>query len=133
MSDASFVPQDRRYTKDHEWVRIEGDTAIVGITDHAQKAMGDITYVELPPVGKSVRQFKELAVVESAKAASDIFAPVSGTVSEVNAVLESAPETVNKSPYEKGWVCKLTGVKSAELDDVLSPAQYEAFLEQEAE
>jgi len=131
MTESTLVPEGLHYTKDHEWVRVEGGAAVVGITDYAQKALGDITYVDLPPAGKEVKQFHELAAVESAKAAVDVFAPVSGTVSEVNTLLDGAPETVNTAPYDAGWLCKLTGVSSGELENLLTAGQYTDFLRQE--
>ena len=103
MSD----PKDLQYAKSHEWVRVEGDIATVGITDHAQKALGDITYAECPQVEDSVEAGKECGSIESVKAASDIFSPVSGTVTEVNGELEDAPETVNGDPYGAGWLFKV--------------------------
>lgn len=132
MTEESRVPADRRYTKDHEWVRIDGQTAVVGITDHAQSAMGDITYVELPKIGTNRAQAQPLAVVESTKAASDVFAPVSGTVSEINTLLEDSPETLNTSPYEEGWICKLSGIVEADIDSLLSPIDYESLIRLEA-
>ena len=131
MTEAGVVPEGLYYTKDHEWVRIEGDLAVVGITDHAQKALGDITYVELPRPVKAVKQFAELAAVESAKAASDIFAPLSGVVAEANAALNDAPEKINADPYGEGWICKLKGISLAEAKSLLSPADYRKLLEQE--
>ncbi|MDP6438015.1 MAG: glycine cleavage system protein GcvH [Candidatus Brocadiia bacterium] len=131
MAEGGEVPEDLRYTKDHEWVRVEGDTAVVGVTDHAQQAVGEITYVDFPPVGDQARQFDELAAVESAKAAFDVFAVLSGTVSEVNAALEDAPEKVNADPYGDGWLCKLDGIDVAELDNLLTPEQYREILERE--
>ena len=122
------TPDNLKYTKDHEWIRLDGDTATVGITDHAQDELGDITYVELPAVGKEVTANGELAVIESVKAASDIFAPVAGTVSETNSALDDEPEIVNDSPYENGWICKLTSVDAAEVDALMSAADYEAFI-----
>ena len=127
------VPEDLRYTKEHEWVRVTGNTAVVGITDHAQHALGDVTYVELPRVGKTVKQFTELAVVESAKAASDVYAPLSGTVTEVNGALDTRPEQLNAGPYGEGWLCKLKDINSAELDNLLTPAQYRELLKAESE
>ena len=130
MSDQA--PEGLHYTEDHEWVRIENGVAVVGITDHAQEALGDITYVDLPPLGKSVRPSEELAAIESSKAASDIFAPVAGTVAEVNAALEDEPEKVNADPYGEGWICKLSGVDAAGLDGLLSAKDYEALLAEES-
>ena len=131
MAEGGEVPGDLRYTKDHEWVRVEGGMAVVGITDYAQQAVGEITYVDLPPVGKQVKQFDELAAVESAKAAFDIFAVLSGTVGEVNAALEDAPEKVNADPYGEGWICKLNGIDAAELDNLLTPEEYRELVERE--
>ena len=123
------LPEDLYYTKEHEWVRIEGDAALVGLTDHATEALGEVTYVEMPSVGKAVEQFDELAVVESAKAASEMYAPVAGTVSEVNDQLAEAPETINQSPYDEGWICRLTGIDSAQAEGLLSSEQYAKLLE----
>lgn len=131
MAEGNAVPQELWYSKNHEWVRAEGEVAVVGITDHAQKALGEITYVELPALDKQVKQFNELAAVESAKAASDIYAPVSGKVVDVNAALEDAPEKVNAEPYGEGWICKLRGINSVELDNLLTAERYRELLEQE--
>lgn len=128
MTESSRIPADVRYTKDHEWVRLEGDAATVGITDHAQKALGEITYVEMPPIGKAVHASDELAAVESSKAASDILAPVGGTVAEVNALLEETPETINSSPYDEGWICKLHQINIADADALMTAAEYQEFL-----
>ena len=130
---AENIPQELRYTKDHEWVRLDGDTAVVGITHHAQDALGDITFVELPPVGKEVTASDELAAVESAKAASDIFAPVSGSVAEINEELEDAPEKLNADPYGEGWLCKLAGVGAEDAQGLLSAEDYAELLAQEKE
>ena len=130
MSDR--IPEDLRYTKDHEWVRLDGGTAVVGITHHAQDALGGITFVDLPPEGKAVSQGDDLAAIESAKAASDIYAPVSGEVSEVNAVLEDEPEKVNADCYGEGWICKLTGVNAADVEGLLTAEGYAGLLEQES-
>ena len=131
MADGSAVPEDLRYTKEHDWVRVEADVATVGITDHAQQALGDITYVELPAAGKTLKQSDELGAVESAKAAVDLYAPVSGTVTEVNAALEDGPEKVNADPYGEGWLCKLKGAEAAGIENLLTAEQYRALLEQE--
>lgn len=128
MAEASKIPQELRYSEDHEWVRMEGSVAVVGITDHAQHALGDITYVDLPPVGKKVKHGDELCAVESAKAAADVFSPVSGTVAEVNGDLENAPEKVNADPYAAGWICKMKDVPPSDLDHLLSAAQYRELL-----
>ncbi len=126
-----MIPADRKYTQTHEWIRIEGSTAIVGITDHAQDALGDITFIELPKIGATLKMKKECGVIESVKAASDIYAPISGTVTEVNEELEAAPEAINNDPYSEGWIYKCTGYKSDELDSLMDAKAYEAFLENE--
>ena len=127
MSD----PKDLQYAKSHEWARVEGDIATVGITDHAQKALGDITYAECPQVDDSVEAGKECGSIESVKAASDIFSPVSGTVTEVNGELEDAPETVNGDPYGAGWLFKVK--LSAPVEGLLDADAYAAFCATEAE
>ena len=127
MSD----PKDLQYAKSHDWVRVEGDIATVGITDHAQKALGDITYAECPQVDDSVEAGKECGSIESVKAASDIFSPVSGTVTEVNGELEDAPETVNGDPYGAGWLFKVK--LSAPVEGLLDADAYAAFCATEAE
>lgn len=125
-----MVPTDCKYTKEHEWVRIEGDVAVVGITDYAQKALGDITYIELPVDGRQVKQSEEFVVIESVKAAADIYAPVSGRVAEANQALVESPEIVNEDPHQGGWICKLVDFDRAELENLLSPEQYEALLKE---
>jgi glycine cleavage system H protein len=117
-----------RYTKDHEYIRVEGDTGVVGITDYAQEQLGDVVFVELPQVGKAVAKGGEAAVVESVKAASEIFAPVSGEVVAVNADLEGAPGTVNEDPSGKGWFLKLKLKDPAELESLMTEEQYREFL-----
>ena len=117
-----------RYTKDHEYVRVEGDTGVVGITDYAQAQLGDVVYVELPTTGRSLAQGEEAAVVESVKAASEIYAPVSGEVVEVNGDLEGAPATVNEDPSGRGWFLKLRIRDTAELDALMSEEQYQDYL-----
>ena len=123
-----MVPKDLIYTEEHEWVRVEGDSATIGISDYAQQALGDITFVELPETGKLVVQFEDLAVIESVKAASDIYAPLSGEVLEVNPALEEAPETINRDCYGEGWICKLTGIVEAEMEKLLSAEAYEKLI-----
>lgn len=127
-----MVATDRKYMTSHEWVKIDGDIAIVGISDHAQDALGDITFVELPEVDDEVTQKEDCAVVESVKAASDLYSPLSGTVCEVNEELEDSPELVNESPFEKGWIFKISGFDTAELDNLLDADAYSAQLESEA-
>ncbi|MFM1919721.1 MAG: glycine cleavage system protein [Candidatus Hydrogenedentota bacterium] len=124
-------PNTLRYTKDHEWVGKDGDLYVVGISDHAQGQLGDVTYVELPQVGRVVAQHEETAVVESVKAASDIYAPVAGTVAAVNSVLEDDPSAVNSDPYGAGWFFKLSGVDAAEVDALMDAAAYAKYVEEE--
>ena len=119
-----MTPDDRMYVKTHEWIRVEDDIAMVGITDHAQEALGDITFVELPTVGEFVQQGGECGVIESVKAASDIYAPVSGVVAEVNSELEERPETINSDPYEDGWILKLKRFEEEDIEALLSAAEY---------
>ena len=122
------VPQNLKYSKSHEWVRTEGDIAVVGISDHAQHELTDIVYVELPPVGDRVEAGKECAVVESVKAASDIYAPVTGDIVEVNEELSRTPELVNQDPYGKGWMFKVKMSDLPELGELLTPNDYAAHI-----
>ena len=117
-----------RYTKDHEYIRVEGDTGVVGITDYAQGQLGDVVFVELPEVGQTVAKGSEAAVVESVKAASEIYAPASGEVVAVNAELEKAPGAVNEDPSGKGWFLKLKLKDAAELDGLMNEEEYQDFL-----
>ena len=117
-----------RYTKDHEYIRVEGDTGIVGITDYAQGQLGDVVYVELPAVGKAVAKGAEAAVVESVKAASEVYAPVSVEVVEVNSALEGAPGTVNEDPAGGGWFLKIRIQDPSELDALMGEDEYQAYL-----
>ena len=119
---------ETRYTKDHEYIRIEGDTGTVGITDFAQGQLGDVVFVELPSLGKAVAKGGEAAVVESVKAASEVYAPVSGEVVAVNSELEAAPGTVNEDPSGKGWFLKLKLTDAAELEGLMSEAEYQNYL-----
>ncbi|AZO78747.1 MULTISPECIES: glycine cleavage system protein GcvH [unclassified Bosea (in: a-proteobacteria)] len=119
---------ETRYTKDHEYIRIEGDTGTVGITDYAQGQLGDVVFVELPSVGKALTKGGEAAVVESVKAASEVYAPVSGEVVAVNSELEAAPGTVNEDPAGKGWFVKLKLTDAAELEGLLSEAEYQDYV-----
>ena len=116
------------FTKEHEWVEVVGEQATVGISEHAAHELGDITYVELPKIGKSVKQFDTLAAIESVKAASDIYAPLSGKVAEVNDALDEAPELVNQGAEAQGWICKLEGFDSAELSALMNAAAYAEYL-----
>lgn len=117
-----------KFTKDHEYVRLDGDVATVGITDYAQQQLGDVVFVELPAVGKQVAAGAEAAVVESVKAASEVYAPVAGEVVEVNSALEAAPGTVNEDPAGKGWFMKIRVKDKAEIDKLMSEADYDAYL-----
>jgi glycine cleavage system H protein len=123
-----MVPTDLRYTKDHEWVRVDGDEATVGITEYAASQLGDIVFVELPEIGRSVAQFAAFGVVESVKAVSDLFAPVSGEVTAVNDALTASPESVNGDPYGAGWMVRLHLSGSDELNELLDPAAYDALI-----
>ena len=123
------VPDDLKYTEKHEWARAEGDKARVGITDFAQHELTDIVYVELPVVGKAYAKGDVLAVVESVKSTSDMFAPVSGTVVEVNKALEGKPEAINKDPYGAGWLAVLKVGAPAEMHSMLGPDQYKKLTE----
>ncbi len=126
------TPKELKYTKSHEWVKIESDgTLTVGITDHAQELMGDMVYVELPEVGRKLDVGKECAVVESVKAASDVYAPVAGEVSAVNSAVADTPETVNKDPYGAGWMFKLKPASKADADKLLDAEAYEALVASE--
>jgi glycine cleavage system H protein len=118
------VPKNLKYAKTHEWARLEGDTAVVGITDHAQHELTDVVYVETPAVGAHIESGKECAVVESVKAASDIYAPISGEVVAVNEELSHAPELLNQDPYEKGWMFKVKVSDPGEFNDLFSPDDY---------
>ena len=116
------------FTKEHEWVKVNGTSAVCGISDHAAHELGDITFVELPAVGKQVKQFEVLAAIESVKAASDIYAPVSGKVVKVNSELEDVPEKVNESAEEEAWMAELELGDAAELANLMTQEQYEAYL-----
>ncbi|WP_027877543.1 glycine cleavage system protein GcvH [Meiothermus cerbereus] len=121
-------PSELKYTKTHEWVRLEGDVAVVGITDFAQDALGDVVFVDLPQVGKKVEAAAAVAVVESVKTASDIYAPLSGEIIEVNSALSDKPELINQSPYGEGWLFKMK-VNPESANGLLSAAEYQAVAE----
>jgi glycine cleavage system H protein len=123
------VPGDLQYTKSHEWVRTEGDTATVGITEHAQDELGDVVFVELPDEGATFDAGESFGTVESVKAVSDLYAPVGGEVVEINSALNDAPEKINEDPYGEGWIVKLRTSGDA---DLLSPEEYEKVLEEES-
>jgi|SRR5271156_1519108 len=124
-------PTDRKYTKEHEWIQASGTSATVGITDHAQESLGDIVFVELPKVGAELSAGKTFGTVESVKAVSDLYAPVSGTVTEANEELATSPENVNKDPHGS-WMLKMTLKNPGELGDLLSAEAYEKFVAEEA-
>ena len=121
-------PMDRKYTKEHEWIKIDGDIAILGITDFAQDQLTDVVFVELPEVGKQIKQNDNLCVVESVKSVSDIFSPISGEIVEVNKTLEDSPALVNNDPFEGGWIVKLKVKNEAELDKLMTTEEYNKFL-----
>lgn len=118
----------KKYTEDHEWIELDGDIGTVGISDYAQEQLGDIVFVELPEVGMEVNQGDQIAVVESVKAASEIYAPVAGTITEVNEILTDAPETVNDDAENDGWFVKLEIADSAEMDSLMSEKAYKTFI-----
>ncbi|WP_227369589.1 glycine cleavage system protein GcvH [Halomonas sp. M20] len=128
----SSIPGNLHYTESHEWVKDNGDgTVTIGITDHAQQALGDVVFVELPEVGRSLDNGDEFGVIESVKAASDLYAPLAGDVVEINETLEEAPETINEAPYEGGWIIKLKLADSSALDDLLDTDAYTRHVEAE--
>jgi glycine cleavage system H protein len=123
-------PDELRYSKEHEWVRVEGTRAVVGITDYAQDALGDVVYVQLPDAGLQVIAKASIAEIESTKSVSEVYAPITGTVVEVNGTLEEAPEQVNTDPYGAGWIFVVELTEPAEVDQLLDAAAYRAFLEE---
>ncbi len=123
-----MVPEDLRYTKDHEWVRLAGNSATVGITKFAAEQLGDIVFVELPAVGANLTALATFGVVESVKAVSDLFSPLSGTVTEINGALAGQPELVNTDPYGEGWMLKLSLTDPGEPGDLLDPATYDQLI-----
>jgi len=125
-------PGNLKYTKEHEWVRIEGETGTIGITDYAQDQLGDIVYVDLPGLGATVTYMSKFGEIESVKAVSELFAPISGEVIEANAALADSPQLVNDSPYGEGWMLRVRLTNSAELEQLLSAAQYDDFVATEA-
>jgi glycine cleavage system H protein len=123
------IPEDLRYSTDHEWVRVDGSTARIGITDYAQSSLGDVVYVQVPAVGQKVTIGDSFSEVESTKSVSDIYAPLSGTVSSVNAALADGPEVVNSDPYGAGWLCDIEFDNASELDDLLDATAYRALID----
>jgi glycine cleavage system H protein len=127
------VPEDLHYSKDHEWVRVEGDEAVIGITDYAQDSLGDVVYVELPKPGEEFAPSESFGSVESVKAVSEVFTPVSGKVVAINESLADEPESVNSDPYGTGWMIKVQMSKPGEVDSLLTAAEYEDFTKAEKE
>ncbi len=121
-------PTNLRYTKDHEWIRVEASAGVVGITDYAQGELGDVVFVELPPIGTRLQQGKQFGTIEAVKTVSDIFAPVSGEIVEINAALKDSPEIVNKEPYAGGWLIKIKIENRAELINLLDAAKYQEMV-----
>lgn len=126
------TPEDNRYAKSHEYVHLEGDTATIGITDYAQKELGDVVFVELPQVGSQLEQGDELGSIESVKAVSELFSPVSGEVVEVNELLADKPDLVNTDPYGDGWMIRIKVSAADELDELMTAEEYEEYVEKEA-
>jgi glycine cleavage system H protein len=122
------VKEGLRYTKDHEWIKVDGDAGTIGITDYAQEQLGEIVFVELPQVGKEFATHKEISVVESSKAAGDVYCPVGGKVTEVNSELESKPELINEDCYGAGWICKLKITDKKALNSLMDAKKYEEYL-----
>lgn len=122
------IPEDLRYTKDHEWIKVDGDQAVVGITDYAQNELGDIVYVDVETDGETLAQEDVFGSIEAVKTVSDLFLPASGTVTEFNAALDSAPELVNKDPYGEGWIIKVALSDPSEVDSLLTAAQYKELI-----
>lgn len=122
------VPENLRYSKDHEWILVEGDTATMGITDYAQSSLGDVVYIDLPAVGKTFGAHESIGSVESVKAVSDIFIPISGEIVEVNESLNDTPEAVNNDPYAAAWFAKIRFGNAAEIEDLMTPEQYTEYL-----
>ena len=123
-------PTDRRYSKEHEWVLVDGDSGTVGITDYAQDQLGDIVFVELPSPGTAVKYMEKLGEIESVKAVSELFSPVTGEVTEVNAALADNPERVNDSPYDEGWMAKIRLSDPGELDKLMTAEQYDQYIQE---
>ena len=127
------VPEDLHYSKDHEWVRVDGDVAIIGITDYAQNSLGDVVYVELPKAGDEFAANESFGSVESVKAVSEVFTPVAGVVAKINEALADEPEVVNSDPYGEGWMIRIKMAHPGEVDSLLTAAEYEDFTKAESE
>lgn len=126
-----MLPKDLKYTAEHEWIKIQGDRAVIGITEYAQKELGDVVFVDLPGVGEKVTAKGAMATIESVKAVSEIFAPISGEIIDTNDVLEHSPEFVNQEPYGKGWIAVIEPADPKELEALLSPKAYAALIGEE--
>ncbi len=124
-----MVVEGLLYTKDHEWAKVEGDVVTMGITDYAQEQLGELVFVELPEVGKQFTARKEIAVVESSKAAGDVYSPVGGTVTEVNSELSTKPELINEDCYKSGWICKLRVTDKKSIDNLMNAKKYQEYLD----
>jgi glycine cleavage system H protein len=124
-------PEDRHYHKEHTWAKVSGTRALIGITDHAQRALGDLVYIELPDIDSSIEAGVEIAEIESTKATASVIAPVSGTITRINDELEDTPEIINESPYEAGWILEVTLTNDSEIDDLMEAAEYRHFVEEE--
>ena len=122
------IPQSLKYTKEHEWVREDGDTVTVGITDHAQGELGDIIFVEFPEIGQKIERDEPFGTIEAVKTVADLFAPISGTVIEINETLDDSPESVNQDPYGDGWMVKVSVSEAGELDNLMSAVQYQEMI-----
>ncbi len=122
------IPADLKYTKDHEWVRVEGDVAVVGITDFAQSQLGDIVFVDVPTVGETVAQHAVFGTIEAVKTVSDLFCPVGGEVAEFNGALDNAPDAVNRDPYGEGWIIRVAMSDPAQVEGLLSAEEYQALI-----
>ena len=123
------IPAELRYSSDHEWVKVDGDTVTIGITEYAQDALGDVVFVEMPEQGRAVNAGDSFSEVESTKSVSDIYAPVSGSISAINDALEAQPELLNSDPYGAGWICRITLADAAELDSLMDADAYRALTE----
>ena len=132
MSEYEF-PNDLRYTREDEWIRVEGEEAVIGVSDYAQQQLGDIVFIELPAVGATLTRGDPFGVIESVKAVSDLYSPLSGTVSEVNEALADQPELVNGSCYVDGWIIRVANLDSSDFDDLLEVSAYRTFVEERAE
>ncbi len=124
-----MVVEGLLYTKDHEWAKVAGDVVTMGITDYAQEQLGELVFVELPEVGKQFASHKEIAVVESSKAAGDVYSPVTGTVTEINSELSTKPELINEDCYKSGWICKLQVTDKKSLDNLMNATKYQEYLD----